>query len=228
MDKARGEDNTAFGPECSLRRPFPAPIMWDREIYGGQTVKKAILAALAACLWWSGASAETMTLAERRAQLVALSERGLAAPAQGAAAASRRDLSNEEPGTIVIETGRRVLHYVSGEGETLTFPIAVGREGAQWTGTTSVVGKKVNPEWRPTPNMRRKNPSLPAVVAPGPKNPLGVRAIYLAQGYLRIHGTNDPSSIGKAVSSGCFRMRNEDVKALYPLVSSGAKVVIVR
>jgi len=172
--------------------------------------------------------AEELTLAERRAQLVGLSEKGEAAPrASRRPPASGRDFRAEEPGTIVIETGKRVLHYVGMDGEVVTYPIAVGREGAQWRGTTRVIGKKKDPEWRPTPNMRKRNPKLPAVVRPGPSNPLGVRAIYLAEGYLRIHGTNDPSSIGKAVSSGCFRMHNEDVIELFPLVESGAKVVVM-
>src|SRR5690606_32672291 len=97
-----------------------------------------------------------------------------------------------EPGSIVIETGAKSLHFVEGPGTVRSYPIAVGRDGAQWFGTTHVTHKRKNPEWRPTPNMRRKDPSLPAVVRPGPSNPMGVRAIYLAQGYLRIHGTNSP------------------------------------
>lgn len=191
-------------------------------------MKKAILLSLAACLLCGSSFAEQMTLADRRAQLVRLAERGSAPLAPVAKADSGQGLSGEEPGTIVIETGRRVLHFISGPGDIVTYPIAVGREGAQWTGTTSVVAKKANPDWRPTPNMRRRNPSLPAVVAAGPANPLGIRAIYLAEGYLRIHGTNDPSSIGKAVSSGCFRMRNEDVTELFQLVPRGARVIVRR
>lgn len=185
-----------------------------------------LLAAFAALLMAAGAAhAEFPTLSEMRAQRTAISERMSGAvdhrrgPARFAA---------EEPGTIVIETAERLLHFVEGEGRVRTYRIAVGREGAQWTGTTRVTGKRKNPEWRPTPNMRKRNPGLPAVVPPGPSNPLGIRAIYLAEGYLRIHGTNDPSSIGKAVSSGCFRMRNEDVAELYELVRPWATVKVLR
>lgn len=166
--------------------------------------------------------------AERRAQRTALAERGHSesVPArQGAASDST--YAGEEPGTIVIETGKRMLHLVQEGGRTISYPVAVGREGAQWTGVTNVVGKRKNPEWRPTPNMRRRDPSLPAVVAPGPSNPMGTRAIYLAEGYLRIHGTNNPHSIGSAASSGCFRMHNEDVSDLYERVSTGARVIVL-
>ncbi len=99
-------------------------------------------------------------------------------------------------GTIEISTRRRTLTYTTSQGQQFVYPIAVGREGKQWFGTTRVVAKREHPEWRPTASMREKNPRLPAVVAPGPQNPLGTRAIYLADGLLRIHGTNDPSSIG--------------------------------
>jgi lipoprotein-anchoring transpeptidase ErfK/SrfK len=132
-----------------------------------------------------------------------------------------------QPGTIVIRTGERVLHYIEDATTMRTYPIAVGREGAQWVGTTKVTHKRKNPDWRPTPNMRKRNPKLPEVVRAGPSNPLGIRAIYLAEGYLRIHGTNDPKSIGKAASSGCYRMHNEHVSELFELVQGGAKVVVL-
>jgi len=190
------------------------------------------LAAAAAFLMATGmAQAEFPTLSEMRSQKAALASRTGADRTEASAPATRGSSSRfakEAPGTIVIETGERLLHYVEEGGVLRTYRIAVGREGAQWTGTTHVTGKRKNPEWRPTPNMRRKNPKLPAVVKPGPSNPLGIRAIYLAEGYLRIHGTNDPSSIGKAVSSGCFRMRNEDVAELFELVRSGARVKVLR
>ncbi|MBY3155230.1 L,D-transpeptidase [Rhizobium laguerreae] len=135
---------------------------------------------------------------------------------------------DEDPGTIVIITGDRTLHLV-GEGNTRTsYAIAVGKEGMQWFGETYVTHKRKNPEWRPTPNMRKKDPSLPEVVKAGPHNPLGDRAIYLAEGYLRIHGTNKPQSIGSDASSGCFRLYAEDINELYELVQPGAKVVITQ
>lgn len=134
----------------------------------------------------------------------------------------------EQPGTIVVVTSERRLYYILGAGEAISYPIAVGRPGRLWTGTTRVTGKARNPGWTPTPRMRRENPRLPAYVPPGPRNPMGVRAIYLADATLRIHGTNDPSSIGRAASAGCFRMYNQDVTHLYTLVDVGATVQVRR
>ncbi|TBE02332.1 L,D-transpeptidase [Rhizobium ruizarguesonis] len=131
-------------------------------------------------------------------------------------------------GTIVIATREHMLIYTTQWGEQFAYPIAVGREGKQWYGTTRVVSKRLHPEWRPTASMRQKNPRLPAVVKPGPANPLGTRAIYLADGLLRIHGTNDPSSIGTNASSGCFRMYREDVEELYEMVQPGTRVIVRR
>lgn len=195
------------------------------------------------------AHAEFMTEADRRAQLVELAERShnqsLLVSSDYASKDTKSHTANRangsvhtaffegnsypqyQPGTIVINTGGRVLHFIEDETTMRTYPIAVGREGAQWIGTTKVTHKRKNPEWRPTPNMRKRNPKLPEVVRAGPSNPLGARAIYLAEGYLRIHGTNDPKSIGKAASSGCYRMHNEDVSELFELVHSGAKVVVL-
>ncbi|AVA24866.1 L,D-transpeptidase domain-containing protein (plasmid) [Rhizobium sp. NXC24] len=117
---------------------------------------------------------------------------------------------------------------VEDESLRVGYPIAVGREGKQWYGSTRVVSKRMHPEWRPTASMRQKNPRLPAVVKAGPANPLGTRAIYLADGLLGIHGTNDPSSIGTNASSGCFRMYREDVEELYDLVQPGTRVIVRR
>jgi lipoprotein-anchoring transpeptidase ErfK/SrfK len=134
---------------------------------------------------------------------------------------------DEAPGTIVIITSDHTLHYIDDYGTRISYPIAVGKEGAKWTGVTTVTHKRKNPDWRPTPNMRAKDPTLPAVVKAGPHNPLGTRAIYLAEGYLRIHGTNSPRSIGKDASSGCYRMYNDDVEELFELVSPGAEVIVL-
>jgi lipoprotein-anchoring transpeptidase ErfK/SrfK len=133
---------------------------------------------------------------------------------------------DEEPGTIVIITGDHTLHLVGENNTRTSYAIAVGREEAQWFGETRVVGKRKNPDWRPTPSMRKRDPKLPELVKAGPNNPLGTRAIYLQEGYLRIHGTNQPSSIGRNASSGCFRMYKEDVEELYELVAIGSKVII--
>ncbi|MGO4352886.1 L,D-transpeptidase [Rhizobium sp. RAF36] len=131
-------------------------------------------------------------------------------------------------GTITISTRQHVLSYTTSQGQKFVYPIAVGREGKQWFGTTRVVSKRQHPEWRPTASMRAKNPRLPAVVKAGPQNPLGTRAIYLADGLLRIHGTNDPSSIGTNASSGCFRMYRQDVEELYEMVQPGTQVIVGR
>jgi lipoprotein-anchoring transpeptidase ErfK/SrfK len=132
----------------------------------------------------------------------------------------------QEPGTIIILTEQRRLYLVTAPGEARSYPIAVGKEGAQWIGTTRVVRKAKDPDWRPTASMRAKNPKLPEFVKGGPGNPLGARALYLDEGYLRIHGNNDESSIGFAKSSGCYRMYNEDVIELYDLVQTGSTVIV--
>lgn len=131
-------------------------------------------------------------------------------------------------GVIVIKTKQRKLYYTLGRGYAYVYPIAVGRAGMQRFGTTRVVGKRTNPDWYPTARMRREDPKLPAKVPGGPRNPLGVRALYLGWNLYRIHGTNNPSSIGKAVSSGCYRMYNSDVIKLYNRVRVGTKVVVER
>lgn len=131
-------------------------------------------------------------------------------------------------GSIIINTGERKLYYVLGHGMALRYSVAVGKEGMQWSGETFVQSKRANPGWTPTPRMRREDPWLPAYVPPGPKNPLGVRAIYLGWSEYRIHGTNMPGSIGRAVSSGCIRMLNGDVMDLYERVHIGAPVIVTQ
>jgi lipoprotein-anchoring transpeptidase ErfK/SrfK len=132
----------------------------------------------------------------------------------------------QEPGTIIILTEQRRLYLVTAPGEARSYPIAVGKEGAQWFGTTKIIRKAKDPDWRPTASMRAKNPKLPEFVKGGPGNPLGARALYLAESYLRIHGNNDESSIGFAKSSGCYRMYNEDVMELYEMANPGATVIV--
>jgi lipoprotein-anchoring transpeptidase ErfK/SrfK len=131
-------------------------------------------------------------------------------------------------GTIIINTSERRLYYVLGHGMALRYSVAVGKEGMQWSGETFVQSKRRNPGWTPTARMRRENPYLPAFVPPGPKNPLGVRAIYLGWSEYRIHGTNMPGSIGRAASSGCIRMLNADVMDLFERVHIGAPVYVLR
>ena len=115
---------------------------------------------------------------------------------------------------------------ILGNGEALRYGLGVGRDGFRWTGTHHVSAKKVWPGWTPPSEMRRRRPDLPRYLAGGIENPLGARALYLGSTLYRIHGSNEPETIGHAVSSGCFRMTNDDVVDLYGRVSVGALVVV--
>src|SRR5262245_56540234 len=133
----------------------------------------------------------------------------------------------EGAGTIVIDTPNTYLYYVVGGGKAIRYGIGVGREGFTWSGVKSVERKAEWPDWVPPAEMIERQPYLPRLVAGGPGNPLGARAMYLSGSVYRIHGTNQPSSIGKRVSSGCIRMVNDDVIDLYSRVNVGAKVVVL-
>jgi len=135
--------------------------------------------------------------------------------------------TQEAPGTIVIDPGRYALYYVMPGGKALRYSVGVGREGYGWHGTQTVSQKRAWPEWRPPADMRARRPDLPAHMAGGPDNPLGARAIYLGNTLYRIHGSNEPESVGRSSSSGCFRMTNDDVIDLYERVRVGAKVVVL-
>jgi lipoprotein-anchoring transpeptidase ErfK/SrfK len=133
-----------------------------------------------------------------------------------------------QPGTIIINTTERRLYYVLGNGEALRYGIGVGRIGFTWAGTTAVSAKKEWPDWTPPAEMLRRRPELPRHMRGGIENPLGARAMYLGSSLYRIHGSNEPETIGQAVSSGCFRMTNDDVVDLYNRVRVGAKVIVLR
>lgn len=135
--------------------------------------------------------------------------------------------SSEAPGTIVIDTGATTLYYVLGGGRAVRYGVGVGREGFTWSGVQTVTRKAEWPDWHPPAEMIARQPYLPRFMAGGPGNPLGSRAIYLGSSVYRIHGTNDPSTIGKFVSSGCIRLTNEDVADLASRVSVGTKVVVL-
>lgn len=152
---------------------------------------------------------------------------GLAGTAAEAASEAVNWTGSEAPGTIIVKNSERKLVLVTGPGAGLEWPVAIGRPGAQFHGETQVVAKIKDPGWVPTPHMQAHEHGLPAYVPPGPKNPLGTRALYLAGTYVHIHGTNKPSSIGQAVSHGCIRMQNADVEELFEKVTVGAKVVVV-
>jgi lipoprotein-anchoring transpeptidase ErfK/SrfK len=135
--------------------------------------------------------------------------------------------TREAPGTIVVDTPNTHLYLVLAGGKAIRYSIGVGRDGFTWSGVRSVERKAEWPDWVPPEDMLRRQPYLPRFMAGGPSNPLGARALYLGGTVYRIHGTNDPSTIGKRVSSGCFRMLNRDVVDLYARVNIGAKVVVL-
>ena len=130
------------------------------------------------------------------------------------------------PGTILINTSERRLYLVLGNGQALRYGIGVGRDGFRWGGTHRISAKKEWPSWTPPSQMLRRRPDLPRHMAGGIDNPLGARAMYLGSTLYRIHGSNEPETIGQAVSSGCFRMTNDDVTDLYSRVSVGTTVVV--
>jgi len=135
--------------------------------------------------------------------------------------------TNEAPGTIIIDTPNTYLYLVLGNGTAIRYGIGVGREGFTWSGTQAISRKAEWPDWTPPAEMIARQPYLPRHVAGGPGNPLGARAMYLGNTIYRIHGTNDPSTIGGRVSSGCIRLTNEDVIDLYSRVNIGTKVVVL-
>ena len=133
---------------------------------------------------------------------------------------------NYAPGTIVISTAERRLYLVLGNGQAIRYGIGVGRVGFTWSGVKTVSAKREWPAWTPPSDMLRRRPDLPRHMKGGVENPLGARAMYLGSTLYRIHGSNEPETIGQAVSSGCFRLTNEDVIDLYDRVRVGAKVII--
>lgn len=151
----------------------------------------------------------------------------------------RPSISPEEPdivdfpnalgaGNIVIDTRARKLYYVISSGSAYQYPISVGREGFKWYGTEKVSRVQSWPSWTPPPEMRKRQPYLPKTMLGGVRNPLGAKAIYLGSTLYRIHGTNQPRTIGRASSSGCFRMMNKHVLHLATLVQVGTTVRVVR
>ncbi|MFS8035579.1 L,D-transpeptidase family protein [Xanthobacter sp. AM11] len=136
-------------------------------------------------------------------------------------------VTTQPAGTIVIDTPNTYLYYVLGGGKAVRYGLGVGREGFTWSGTEKITAKKEWADWRPPSEMIERQPYLPRFMAGGPGNPLGARTMYLGGTIYRIHGTNEPQTIGKFVSSGCFRMLNADVEDLYDRVKVGTKVVIM-
>ena len=135
--------------------------------------------------------------------------------------------TSEPPGTIVIDTPHTFLYLVLGNGRALRYGIGVGRQGFTWSGTETISRKAEWPDWYPPSEMIARQPYLPRFVAGGPNNPLGARALYLGHSEYRIHGTNDPTTIGHHVSSGCIRLTNADIIDLFGRVDVGTKVVVL-
>jgi lipoprotein-anchoring transpeptidase ErfK/SrfK len=135
--------------------------------------------------------------------------------------------TSEAPGTIIVDTPNTYLYFVLGGSKAIRYGIGVGRDGFTWSGVHHITRKSEWPDWTPPPEMVARQPYLPRFMSGGPQNPLGARAMYLGETIYRIHGTNAPDTIGGHVSSGCFRMVNDDVIDLYNRVKVGTKVIVL-
>jgi lipoprotein-anchoring transpeptidase ErfK/SrfK len=134
--------------------------------------------------------------------------------------------STEAPGTVIVDTSERFLFLTQPNNVALRYGIGVGRDGFTWAGILKITRKAEWPDWTPPAEMIQRQPYLPRFMAGGPGNPMGARALYLGNTVYRIHGTNAPETIGHAVSSGCFRLVNDDIVDLYPRVPLGTKVIV--
>jgi lipoprotein-anchoring transpeptidase ErfK/SrfK len=189
--------------------------------------------ALASMGWAMPASAQYGTPEEWRRTTPTIQDRdpGVAAPAEAEMdPAFRRQpvfyRTEEKPGTIIIDTSDRFLYLIQPNNVALRYGIGVGRDGFQWQGLLRVTRKSEWPDWTPPPEMIQRQPYLPRFMAGGPGNPMGARALYLGNTVYRIHGTNAPETIGHAVSSGCFRLVNDEIEDLYARVAVGTKVIV--
>ncbi len=153
-------------------------------------------------------------------------------PSKAQATAIPREIvdypTRQRPGTIVVNATERRLYYVLADGKAVRYGVGVGRPGFDWAGAHAVTRKAEWPGWTPPASMLKRRPDLPRHMAGGPDNPLGARALYLGSTLYRIHGSNEPETIGQAVSSGCIRMLNEDVIDLYERAKVGTRVVVAR
>lgn len=189
-----------------------------------------ISAVLLASSAFSRASAQTFGYASTQPN--AFPSDDVLAPDEGATPERLRRAvvafsTSEAHGTVIIDTGNTTLYYVLGQGRAIRYGVGVGREGFTWSGVQTISRKAEWPDWHPPAQMIARQPYLPRFMAGGPGNPLGARAMYLGSSQYRIHGTNDPSTIGKFVSSGCIRLTNEDVADLFNRVNVGTKVVVL-
>jgi lipoprotein-anchoring transpeptidase ErfK/SrfK len=204
-------------------------------IFAGALVASALLASTANAQVLGYASAPQSSFPSDNVMVTpdqrALSDDGDANPTGVLPERLRRAVINldtrEAPGTVIIDTGNTALYYVLGQGRAIRYGVGVGREGFTWAGTQTITRKAEWPDWHPPAEMIARQPYLPRFMAGGPGNPLGARAMYLGSSEYRIHGTNDPSTIGKFVSSGCIRLTNEDVADLFSRVDVGTRVVVL-
>src|SRR5262245_53714024 len=191
----------------------------------------ATAAVLAATTFVTSASANPFFLFELFQPNERQVERAMPGPDYATPARLRRQVVDyrtiEAPGTIIIDTPNTYLYLVLGNGQALRYGIGVGRDGFTWSGVHRVSQKREWPDWTPPADMLRRRPDLPRHMRGGPDNPLGARAMYLGSTLYRIHGSNEPWTIGSQVSSGCIRMTNDDVTDLYSRVAVGTKVVVL-
>ena len=206
-------------------RPVVSCSMWSR-VMAGMLAAGALLALAGAARAQS--DDERFSGGGPRGSLFSTSRGGLFSSYGSIAKTMVGFAGNYSPGTIVINTTERRLYYVMGNGQAIRYGIGVGRIGFSWAGTTAVSAKKEWPDWTPPVQMLARRPDLPRHMKGGIDNPLGARAMYLGSSLYRIHGSNEPDTIGTATSSGCFRMLNDDVVDLYDRVRVGAKVVVLR
>ena len=189
----------------------------------------AVICAVAALLCGNPVAAQTLAYTGDDRDGARQSE--VSPESDALSAALRRQVVSyptaEAPGTIVIDTAHTFLYLTLGDGKAIRYGIGVGREGFTWSGVETISRKSEWPDWVPPPEMIARQPYLPRWVGGGPGNPLGARALYLGNTAYRIHGTNNPGSIGKQVSSGCIRLRDADVIDLYDRVGIGAKVIVL-
>jgi lipoprotein-anchoring transpeptidase ErfK/SrfK len=187
-----------------------------------------------AALAWIGASAQTANWSARPEQNMAGDQPGYepSAEDEDLPAEFQKQVvffrTTELPGTIIVNTSERFLYLVQGNNRAIRYGIGVGRTGFQWAGLKRIDRKSEWPDWTPPPEMIERQPYLPRFMAGGPGNPMGARALYIGGTVYRIHGTNQPWTIGSAVSSGCFRLTNPDVSDLFDRVPVGTRVVVLQ
>jgi lipoprotein-anchoring transpeptidase ErfK/SrfK len=186
-------------------------------------VRILVACALVAGTWGIGSSALAQRDEEKPGYVPTEEEEQLPAELRRQAVFFR---TSEAPGTIVVHTQERFLYLVQGNNRAIRYGIGVGREGFQWAGLKRIDRKAEWPDWTPPPEMIQRQPYLPRFMAGGPGNPMGARALYISGTVYRIHGTNQPTTIGTAVSSGCFRLTNPELIDLYDRVPIGTKVVV--